>query len=166
MQTFKAGGRAWELTITVASARRVRSLVGVDILAESLLTLLGRLVGDPILFVDVLYVLVKPQADAAGISDEAFGEMLAGAEIEQATDAFLEALVAFFPPRRQELMRKALAAMQRIVKEAEETMMAQAEASLETVEKTMRKAAEDALSPSPGTSSRSSPEPAASTPTR
>lgn len=102
-------GRRWNLALSVGTVKRVRDLAGVDLLAvldkpQSLIDLAG----DPVRFVDVLYVVIKPQADQVGISDESFGESLDGETVEAATDAFLEALVDFFPGARKTTLKRVL----------------------------------------------------------
>jgi len=93
--------RAWKLQITIGSAKRVRDLLGVDILApeQGEPPLLVRLGTDEILLCDVLYCLIKPQADEKGISDEAFGESLGGEAITHAVEALYGELVDFFRQR-------------------------------------------------------------------
>ena len=56
---------------------------------------------------DVLFAICKPQADQQQITDEAFGEGLAGNSIDDATGALLEALISYFPESRRRLLRKA-----------------------------------------------------------
>jgi hypothetical protein len=55
----------------------------------------------------VLFAICKPQADQQQITDEAFGEGLAGNSIDDATGALLEALINYFPESRRRLLRKA-----------------------------------------------------------
>ena len=74
-------GRAWNLAVTYASVRRARELVGVDLL--KLDDKLFEQLGDPIKLVDILYVLCKPQAEALKVTDEEFGESLAGDVLEK-----------------------------------------------------------------------------------
>jgi len=57
----------------------------------------GRLLAEPVALIDVIYVLCEAQAKAAGVSDEGFGEAMAGDVIEAARDAFLAEFVDFFP---------------------------------------------------------------------
>ena len=56
----------------------------------------------------MLYALVKPEADAKGITDEDFGRAMAGDAVEHATTALLEELVDFFPQGKRRLLQKAL----------------------------------------------------------
>ena len=109
MRTFTdVTGRPWAVTVTVDTIRRVRSLTSIDLLEVVNGTLIERLAGDPVLLCDVLYAVVKPEADTATISDIDFGRLLAGDTIEHATRALLEGLVDFFPNPRRRLLAKAL----------------------------------------------------------
>jgi hypothetical protein len=98
MSSFRdSTGRLWEVDITIAAVKRVRSLVGIDLLAlaEGDPPLITRLATDIALICDALYAVVKPQADPLGVSDEDFGESLAGETISHAYDAFWESLTDF-----------------------------------------------------------------------
>ena len=97
MKTFNDNaGRTWTLSVNIAAVKRVRSLLDVDLLELADGKLLERLVGDPVLLCDVIYCLLKPEADAAQVGDEDFGRAMAGDAIDCATEALLEELVAFF----------------------------------------------------------------------
>jgi len=91
-------GQQWTLELTIGAAKRVRRLVDVDLLAlhEGDPPLLTRLELDLELLVNVIYAIVKPQADAAEVSDEQFGERLGGEAMLAAHGAFMEALADFF----------------------------------------------------------------------
>jgi len=115
MKTFTDNaGHTWQVVINVAAAKRVRDLLGVDLLEAGGGELLKRLAVDPILLVDVIYVLCKPQADAAQVGDEAFGEAMAGDVIDTATTALLEELVDFFPGPKRAVLRKALGKLKKL----------------------------------------------------
>jgi len=61
MREFKdTEGRAWQVTIDIAAAKRVRSLVGLDLMDISQGGAVQQLAADPILLCDVLYVICKP----------------------------------------------------------------------------------------------------------
>ncbi|MGC4004698.1 MAG: hypothetical protein QM811_16890 [Pirellulales bacterium] len=113
MHTFvDSVGRHWTIAINIAAAKRVRNRVDVDLykLVDGALTSLTDLLGDPIRLVDVIYVLCEEQATAQSISDEDFGRSLAGDVIDAAVDAFMAALIDFFPDRRtRETLTKVLA---------------------------------------------------------
>ena len=109
MKTFNDNaGRTWTLAINVDAVRRVRSIVNVDLLEAVEGKLIEKLVGDPILLCDVIYVICKPEADQRSITDEDFGRSMAGDAIDNATTSLLEELVDFFPKSRRALLTKAL----------------------------------------------------------
>ena len=98
MKTFKdKDGRDWQIELTIGAARRVRDLLGVNLLEldkgdPPLLTQLGT---DEMLLVDVIYCLIKPQADAAEVTDEMFGCSLDGEAVWSACNAFYAELIDF-----------------------------------------------------------------------
>lgn len=103
MKTFRDNaGREWLVKVHVAGIARVRDTLGVDLygLVDDGLKGLGGLLGDPVGLVDVIYVLCRKEAEQRGVTDEDFGEAMAGDAIEAATAAFLEALTDFFPNPR------------------------------------------------------------------
>lgn len=103
-----ATGRTWAVNIDVTTIRRLRSALDVNLLdmVEDEGKLLSQLLTDPVLLVDMIYVICKPQADQHNLSDEDFGRALVGDAIDRATDALLEALSAFFPSQRGALLRR------------------------------------------------------------
>ena len=105
-------GRAWNLAVTYASVRRVRELVGVDLL--KLDEKLFEQLADPIKLVDVLFALCRPQAEALKVTDEDFGESLCGDPIETASDALMGAVGDFFPSRRKSLLQKMAGTVKKI----------------------------------------------------
>jgi hypothetical protein len=101
MRTFKDNAeRAWCVEINVATLKRVRGLTGTDLLGVLEGPLIEKLVRDPVLLCDVVYAVIKPQADAAGVSDEQFGGAMAGDAIDAAWAALTEELVSFCPSPR------------------------------------------------------------------
>ena len=114
-------GRTWTLEVTVATVKRVRALCKVDLYSiveldknnKPSAELLERLSSDPVLLVDVLFAVCKPQADKLGITDEDFGEAMAGDAIEHATNALLEEIIDFFPEAKRVVMQRILSASRR-----------------------------------------------------
>jgi len=99
----------WVVEIDTSTIRRVKAVTGVNLLECVEGDLIERLSSDVLLLVDVLYAIIQPQADQQQITDEQFGEGLAGDVITDATTALLEALVAFFPEPRRRLLKSAAA---------------------------------------------------------
>ncbi len=99
----------WVVEIDTSTIRRVKAVTGVNLLECVEGDLIERLSSDVLLLVDVLYAIIQPQADQQQITDEQFGEGLAGDVITDATTALLEAMVAFFPEPRRRLLKSAAA---------------------------------------------------------
>ena len=109
MKTFSDNaGRLWVVSLNIDTVKRVRSLLEVDLLQVVEGKLLERLVADPVLLCDILFVICKTEADARNVTDEDFGRGLAGDAIDAATKALLEELVDFFPLGKRRLLGKAL----------------------------------------------------------
>lgn len=108
MKVFKdSEGRDWTIAINVAAVNRVRDLtqvnlydIGSDQLADSLANDLEKVV-------NVIYAIVKPDADKKQITDEQFGAALGGDALDAAISAFTEELIDFFPSHRRKLLRAA-----------------------------------------------------------
>ena len=117
MRNFKDNrGRSWQIALNVYEMKRVRSILGVDLVnvialgkdGKVQVDLIDRIANDPCLLVDILWVLVEAEAKEQGVSDVDFGSSLAGAAIEEATKAFLDELVDFFPGARRLFLKKAV----------------------------------------------------------
>jgi len=140
-------GRSWTVAINVDAIKRVRGLVGVDLLEVLDGTLIERLVRDPVLLCDVVYAVCKPEADERGVSDEDFGRSMAGDAIEQATKALLEELVGFSPnPRDRAALRRVIATTWKVMERARDLV----EQRIETGE--LERIAEQALAKAGGSS--------------
>lgn len=109
MKTFSDNqGRTWTVTINVECIKRVKTLLGVNLLDAIEGELVERLVTDPVLLCDCVYAVCKPEAEARGITDEDFGRAMAGDAIEHACTALLEELVDFFPEPKRRVLAKAI----------------------------------------------------------
>lgn len=123
-------GQTWTLSMNVNTLRRVKSLCGVNLTEivtiepgkQPNTALLEQLASDPILLVDVLYAVVKPEADAKGITDEAFGAAMVGDAIEQAVNALLDEVINFFPSPKRKVLTRLIQAGRRFAKKQEEAL--------------------------------------------
>ena len=113
--------RSWEVAVTVTTLVKAKSLLDIDLLTiiDKDSPLLTRLIEDPVLLCNVLYVTVKEQADERKITDEEFGRGLSGDTLDDATRAFLEGLACFF---RSTTKRTALKAVTKAVFAAEDRL--------------------------------------------
>lgn len=107
-QRFKDSlGRQWTVSIKVSSAKRVQDECGINLLRllddpQSL----DELANNPLTLVDCIYAIVRPQVEDAGLSFDQFCDGLDGQSMDDATVAFIEALVDFFPGARKAMLRK------------------------------------------------------------
>jgi hypothetical protein len=118
MKTFQdTSGHEWTLAVTIDAVKRIRDTLKVDLLdlfgGEP--PLLTRLDTDVVLLCDTIFVAIKPQADAAGVSSEQFGAALGGDAIIAARDAFMGALADFFQSLRRLEVVKAISKQTELV---------------------------------------------------
>lgn len=163
MKTFKdTKDREWKIALTFGAAKRVQDLLGENLLAldagdPPLLTRLGT---DVMLLCDVIFALIKPQADEQNVTDEQFGAALGGDAILNAQTAFYEELVLFFRGLSRTDLVKTIEAQAAIIKKAVDLVTDKMPASAERQMAKMEAEIETIL----GESSTGSPESAESTP--
>lgn len=172
MKTFKDNaGRTWTVAVNVACIKRVKGLLEIDLTEAVDGELLERLLNDPVLLCDVVYCACKTEADAQNVTDEQFGQAMAGDALDRAAEALLEDLVDFFPSGKRTVLRKALAKIQEVEAKARtlqekriddpalsETLYRAMVRKAEQAEKKLRAELEEF-----GESSGNSPAPSAST---
>lgn len=126
MESFKDNkDRSWDVDVTVATIKRVRARLDVDLLDVDDGELIRRLITDPILLVDIIYVVCEPQARDRNVSDEDFGEALAGDAIAGATKALLDSLVSFSPsPKDRDAMSRVMQATWDLMDRARDSVQA------------------------------------------
>jgi hypothetical protein len=157
-----AQGRAWTVVVNVSAVKRVRDLLDVDLMGVAGGDLLSRLADDPVLLVDVLYVLCKVEADAKGMSDEDFGKGMVGGVLDEAASALMKELLDFFPSAQR---ARALGKLLKVM-EAQDAAMQEAAKMLAPLADAAPAAPPPGDSPptKPGDSSGTLPASAASTP--
>lgn len=121
MKTFKdSEGRPWEINLNIATVKRVRDLVNVDLLKldeakdgnPPLLTLLAV---DIELLCNVVFACVKPKADERNVTDVQFGESLGGDAILAARSTFFDVLVDFFQSLGRTELAQAIQAQETLI---------------------------------------------------
>ena len=117
-----AKDREWIVDVTVGTIKKVRKALDID-LADPSGADVNRMVDDPVLLVDTLWLLCEDQAKEKKITDEDFGRGLVGDPIELATTALLDAVADFFPGPKRSLLRKATEKMTAIRRKAEAIAM-------------------------------------------
>lgn len=120
-RTFRdVAGDEWTIAVDVAVLRRIKHLLGFDLCK---LASTESPIPDVVTLVDAIYVAVKPQADAAGISDEDFGRRFSGQVLKDAQNALVLALADFLPPERSRVLKEALDYVNRIEAQAAPMMI-------------------------------------------
>jgi len=117
-------GRSFTVTLNVWVLKRVRTELGINLLdlgaAEAGDALLGRILGDPVLMVDILWVVVGADSE---IEPEAFYRAMSDDAVDQATRALLESLADFYPsPRDRARARKVLGILSESMERAHDVM--------------------------------------------
>jgi len=119
MHSFKdTTGAEWKLELTVGSIKRIRDAVNVNLADDVFTGLLDKLAGDMLLLCDVVWHLVKPQADkavvtqaekdngATSVTAEVWANRMGGDCLDNASKALLDELVDFSPPPRRALLKQ------------------------------------------------------------
>lgn len=111
METFKdCLGRNWVLNLTYNLADKIKADHGVDLLdLEDIGKTFVKFQSlDMRLFFEVLWTMIEKQADAAGITEESYGEGMDGEATARAMEAFEKAIVNFSQSPEQRKVKENL----------------------------------------------------------
>lgn len=114
-------GHAWTIELSAPVVRDVRDQLGINLTALDA-DPFSQLAADPVLLVDVLYVLCREEANKLGISSRDFGMRL-GSDLDKPTEAVLDAIVNFFPAGKRSVVRSAYLANQESMRRADEILL-------------------------------------------
>lgn len=120
MAQFKdSKDRTWIIKLDGPRIRDVQHTFDIN-LADKKARWLEKVDDDPLLLIDILWVLCRKQATelSPSVTDVDFGESLVGDPIEEATKALKEAYIDFFPKQRKALLREIAAEEEALEKEA------------------------------------------------
>jgi hypothetical protein len=176
-------GRSWTISLSFGAVKRVQDLLKVNLLdplgvkkrkvrgvVRKRPPLVTRLQLDAALLVNVIFCLVKPQADKIEVSDMDFAEALGGDAAYAAYEAFMEEWQSFFRGLRRETEAKAINANVELVRAEDQrnlTLIDQATEAAERITAKRRQEATEKLSAlGVSQSATASPESSASTPSR
>ena len=102
------------MDINVDAIKRVRAALSVNLLEVLEGSLVQQISNDPILLVDVIFVVCQPEADKRGITDQQFGQAMGGDAIDRATAAFFEDLTDFFPSGQRQMLKQAMEKVEKL----------------------------------------------------
>lgn len=92
-----ATGRTWDVRVDVGAVKRALDLAKVDLRVIESGKTMAEIALDPLKLVATLHAVLKPQVDAAGLSEEQFAALFAGDLLEEAAKALMDGIVDFFP---------------------------------------------------------------------
>lgn len=111
MKSFKTtDGAEWKVTVNVGTIKRVQDDTGLrltDLFASP--EKITEFFSDDVRFCEVLFSVVRPQAETAGKTIDDFLSAIDGTVIEGAVQALLEEVADFFHEPRRGLIKKTLA---------------------------------------------------------
>lgn len=105
-------GRVWSVSLSLASARRLRDELSIDI--QDVLNpeagLMGRVLYDPFALGRVLWCLSRDQAAERGLTEDEFIAGFTGDVLDLAREAVAQAVIEFFPRDRRAALQSWLEA--------------------------------------------------------
>lgn len=110
--SFTAGGQTWPIRITPPLARRVRDEIGIDLYAITAAPAANpfvRMADDPYVLADVMWAVCGQLAQQRGMDRDTFEADLWDS-IDSATEALLAGVVASYPQKKREALKKLLEA--------------------------------------------------------
>ena len=113
--------REWDLRLNAPIVKDVKEQLGVKLTSFEE-DPLDKLSTDPVLLVDVLYLICKEQADARDMTSRQFGECL-NPDLEGVVEALLAAIVGFFPPGKRSAVLGTLRANEKLVTDAQTQLL-------------------------------------------
>lgn len=116
MHSFKdKTGREWVVEATFGSYARVKAQTGVklyDIATESRESL--SQLADAFTLGSVIWSMIEPQAEARGVTPEAFYEAVDGTVLNDAYVALIDEMIFFCHPRQRRILSTALAKIREV----------------------------------------------------
>jgi hypothetical protein len=120
-QFADSAGRAWTISLTIDAVKRVRGLLGAEVdllkIEAGNPPLLTRLT-DIEFLCNLIFALIKPQAEKLGVTDEQFGAAMDGDCLKNAQDALYGELVDFFQKLGRRDLVKAVDTQGKIIDQA------------------------------------------------
>ena len=105
MRVFKdKNDFSWEIEVNISALKKVKSYLDLNLLdifkqnpETQKFELLEKISEDPILLVDLLFVLCEKQVKERNMNAEDFANVFSGEVIENAVNALLYEIIDFFP---------------------------------------------------------------------
>ncbi len=101
-------GKEWDVSLSIGALKRIKSFLGIDLLDPvQIEKFQENMASDPSAIAELIFAVVKRQADARGIIADDFYDALDTEALLAAAHALTDALVDFIPsPQRPTLRAK------------------------------------------------------------
>ena len=145
-QTFKDNqGRDWAIRLHGPVIKDIQETFGFKLTSLDA-DPINQLANDPVMLVDVLFLLCEAQAKERGMDSRAFGECL-DPGLDEPIAALTEALINFFPSGKRLAIRSALLANQKVQTKAIEILSQELDSqeNLDRIVDKLRKKGKDDL---------------------
>lgn len=104
MNTFDSSdGQTWAVEIDTSTLIRLRKENAIDLMEVIDGPLLNDLYSDPVKLIEVLFSILQPSIDF-----DAFASVMSGQSLDEAHEALMAALLAFFPKAHRETLEAVL----------------------------------------------------------
>ena len=131
MRVFKdKNDFSWEIEVNISALKRVKSYLDLNLLdifkqnqETQKFELLEKISEDPILLVDLLFVLCEKQVKERKMSTEDFANVFSGEVIENAVNSLLYEIIDFFPETKKAVLKKILDTGKKMQGEAEKLIL-------------------------------------------
>ena len=131
MRVFKdKKDNTWEIEITISALKRVKSYLDLNLLdifkqnpETQKFELLEKISEDPVLLVDLLFVLCEKQVKERNMNAEDFANVFSGEVIENAVNVLLYEIIDFFPETKKAVLKKILDTGKKMQGEAEKLIL-------------------------------------------
>jgi len=118
MKSFKdSTGREWAITLTLGTALKVKSKLGIDLLQPEAgdPPLLSRLGTDELLLAEIICCLLEGQFEKHGVTEDDIYECFDGETLLASQKAFYEEMTDFFQSRGRTDRAKAVSKQTRLI---------------------------------------------------
>lgn len=129
-----SSGKTVDLSISAGSVELVKNQLKVSLVDLGSTGVIEKMMDDPMLLCNVMYLLCKRSCDEQKISADDFAYGLEGKEIEECTRLFIEELINFLPQSKKTILRQSLKMQNELNQKMVESSMAKMETMMGKME--------------------------------
>ncbi len=138
MSTFTdTRGEKWTIAVNFGTAHKLKQELDIDLLShlkepKEAMFFMASLGEDPFQLGQIIYVLAKPEKEGLTVDD--LFSALDSEKAEEAYQAFMDAVIDFFPPRLRAQLKKLYGKAMALQKEQMEQTLQEVDASIDSPE--------------------------------